>query len=92
MAGEAKGAEGRVVEVDRTKYRAIVEGVNLISKHAKPSAGNPQGGIQKKEAPLHISNLMLVDSSTKKPGRVGRKKDDQGNSVRYFKKSGEVIK
>ena len=92
IAGEAKGAEGRVIEIDTTKYRAMVEGVNLVSKHAKPNAANPQGGILKKEAAIHISNLMLVDPSTKKTDRVGRKKDEKGNPVRYFKKSGEVLK
>jgi len=90
-AGESKGATGRVVSVQRDKYRAIVEGVNEVSRHTKPSAANPQGGITKKEAPIHISNLLVVDPSTKKGDRVGYKKDADGNSVRYFKKSGEQV-
>jgi large subunit ribosomal protein L24 len=92
ISGEAKGSEGKVVSIDRANYRAVLEGINLVSKHTKPSAASPQGGIVKKEAGIHISNLQLVDASTKKADRVGRKKDEQGNAVRFFKKSGEVIK
>ena len=92
MAGEAKGAKGRVVNVDRTNYRAMVEGVNLVSRHVKPSASNPEGGITKQEAPIHISNLMLIDPKSSKPGRVGLKKDSDGKTVRYFKNSGEELK
>ncbi len=91
ISGEHKGSTGRVVSVDREKYRAVVEGVNLVSKHTKPGADNPQGGIIKKEAPLHISNLLLVNAKTGKGERVGRKKDAEGKSVRYFKKSGELV-
>jgi large subunit ribosomal protein L24 len=91
ISGEAKGNEGKVVSVDHKNFRVVIEGVNLISKHAKPSAANPQGGIIKKEAGIHISNLMLIDPTTKKADRVGRKADGKGKSVRYFKKSGEVI-
>lgn len=91
ISGEAKDSQGRVISIDREKNRAIVEGVNMISKHTKPSASNPQGGISKKEAAIHISNLMLVNPTSKKGERIGRKKDKDGNSVRYFKKSGEVI-
>jgi large subunit ribosomal protein L24 len=90
--GNAKGEEGRIIAVDRKKYRATVEGVNMVSRHVKPSASNPQGGIVKKEASIHISNLMLIDPSTKAPGKVGRKEDKDGKLVRYFKKSGEVAK
>jgi len=90
--GNAKGEEGRIISVDRTKYRAVVEGVNMVSRHVKPSASNPQGGIVKKEASIHISNLALLDPSTKAPSKVGRKADKEGNMVRYFKKSGEVAK
>ena len=89
--GEFKGTQGRVVMVDHEKYRAIVEGVNEVSRHTKPSAANPQGGITKKEAPIHISNLLVVDPSTKKGGRVGFKKNSDNKSVRYFKKSGEEV-
>lgn len=91
-AGESKGQQGRVLKVIRSKERAIVEGINLVSKHTKPNAKSPQGGIVKKEAPVHISNLMLVDPSTGKPTRIGRKVSDNGRLVRYSKKSGEEIK
>lgn len=90
IAGDAKGQQGKVISVDRDKLRAIVEGVNEVSKHSKPNAKNPQGGIVKKEASIHISNLMLlVDGKTT---RTGRKADDSGKLVRYSKKTGEVIK
>jgi len=92
ITGESKGQQGRVLFVDVDKKRAIVEGVNIISKHTKPNADNPKGGILKKEASIHISNLMILDS-TGKSTRVGRKNDEKNNnSVRYSKKSGEVIK
>lgn len=92
IAGDSKGKQGKVLELDVEKLQAIVEGVNLVSKHTKPNAKNAQGGIVKKEAGIHISNLMVVDN-TGKPTRVGRKLDSKTNkSVRYSKKSGEVIK
>jgi large subunit ribosomal protein L24 len=91
-AGEYKGQKGRVLEVIRNQKRAIVEGANLVSKHTKPNAENPQGGIVKKEAPIHISNLMVVDPSSGEATRVGRKENDKGKLVRYAKKSGEEIK
>ncbi len=91
-AGEYKGQQGRVLEVVRDKERAIVEGVNMVSKHTKPNAQNPQGGITKQEAPVHISNLNLVDPSTGTATRVGRKLNDKNKVVRYSKKSGEEIK
>jgi large subunit ribosomal protein L24 len=72
--------------------KALVEGVNIVSKHTKPNSENPQGGIIKKEAPVHISNLLVVDPSTGEPTRVGRKLDKNGKLVRYSKKSGEEIK
>lgn len=92
IAGNSKGQQGRVLEVLRDKYRAIVEGVNMLSKHTKPNQENPQGGIVKKEAPVHLSNLMLVDPSSGKATRIGRRLNDQGKLVRYAKKSGEEIK
>ncbi|NNC82734.1 MAG: 50S ribosomal protein L24 [Flavobacteriales bacterium] len=92
LAGIHRGEEGQVLEVDPKKMRAIVEGMNLVSKHTRPSAAHPEGGIVKEEAGIHISNLMLIDSKTGEPSRVGRKKDDKGNSVRYFKKSGQELK
>lgn len=91
-AGEYKGKQGKVLEVFVSKERAIVEGVNMISKHTKPNAKSPQGGIIKKESPIHISNLMLLDPSTGKPTRIGRKRDENNKLVRYSKKSGEEIK
>ena len=91
-AGNDKGKTGRVLEVQIAKSRAIVEGVNMVSKHVKPNAQNPQGGIVKKEAPIHISNLNVVDPKTNKPTRVGRKLNEAGVLVRVSKKSGEEIK
>ena len=90
--GEYKGQKGRVLTVDRANSRAIVEGVNMVSKHTKPNAKNPQGGITKQEAPIHISNLNLVDPSTGEATRVGRRLNDNEKLVRYAKKSGEEIK
>ena len=92
ITGESKGQKGRILEVDRDKNRALVEGVKMVSKHTKPNAKAPQGGIIKKEAAVHISNLMLVDPTTGKPTRVGRKLNDKNKLVRYSKKSGEEIK
>ncbi|MBO5975457.1 MAG: 50S ribosomal protein L24 [Paludibacteraceae bacterium] len=91
-AGEDKGKTGRVLEVLVDKQRAIVEGVNMVSKSTKPNAKNPQGGIVKKEAALHISNLNVLDPKTGKPTRIGRRKNAEGKTVRYSKKSGEEIK
>ncbi|NPA35623.1 MAG: 50S ribosomal protein L24 [Chlorobi bacterium] len=90
-SGVNKGKEGKVLQVFPDKKRAIVEGINMVSKHTKPNAENPQGGIIKKEAPIHISNLNVKDPSTGKPTRIGRKLVD-GKLVRYAKKSGEEIK
>ncbi len=92
IAGDSKGQEGRVLSVNYEKNTAIVEGVNLVSKHTKPNAKNPQGGIIKKEAPIHVSNLMLKDPSTGKPTRIGRRLNNKNMLVRYSKKSGEEIK
>ncbi len=92
MAGNAKGETGRVVSVDRKTNRALVEGLNMVKRHVKPTASSPQGGIIEKEAGIHVSNLMLVDPSTKEVSRIGRKMDDNGKLVRYYKKSGEVVK
>lgn len=93
MSGESKGAQGVVRKVYPEKSRAIVEGadIKMMSKHTKPNAANPDGGIVKEEAPIHISNLMVIDPKSGKPTRTGRKIDDAGNKVRYAKKSGEVI-
>jgi len=92
IAGDSRGQQGKVLMVDKDHYTAIVEGVNMVSKHTKPNAKSPQGGIIKKEAPVHISNLMVIDG-TGKASRIGRKYDAKNNKlVRYSKKSGEVIK
>lgn len=92
ITGESKGQKGRVLEVNREKNRAIVEGVNMVSKHTKPNAKSPQGGIVKKEAPVHISNLLLVDPSSGMATRIGRRLNEKNKLVRYSKKSGEEIK
>ena len=91
-AGESKGKTGRVLTVLVEKQRAIVEGVNMVSKSTKPSAKNPQGGIVKQEAPIHISNLNVVDPKTGEATRIGRKVGADGKLVRVSKKSGEEIK
>ena len=91
-AGEDKGKTGKVVKVLVEKNRAIVEGVNMVSKNQKPNSKNPQGGIVKMEAPIHISNLNVVDPKTGKPTRIGRRLNENGKLVRYSKKSGEEIK
>ncbi len=91
-AGEDKGKTGRVLEVIIEKNRAIVEGVNQVSKSTKPNAKNPQGGIVKQEASIHISNLNVVDPTTGKATRIGRRKNEAGKLVRFAKKSGEEIK
>jgi len=91
-SGESKGQQGRVLSVIVKDSRAIVESVNMVSKHTKPNAKHPQGGIIKKEAPVHISNLMLIDPTSGKPSRIGRRLNESGKLVRYSKKSGEEIK
>jgi len=90
LSGADNGKTGKITSVDREKGRAFVEGVNLVSKHTKPSAANPQGGIAKREASVHISNLMVVDSKGQ-ASRIGRKLNKDGKLVRYSKKSGEVL-
>lgn len=89
LSGESKGQSGKVISVSRDNNRAIVEGLNLVKRHTKPNAKNPQGGIVEKEAGIHLSNLMVVVNGT--PTRIGRKTED-GKNVRYAKKSKEVIK
>jgi large subunit ribosomal protein L24 len=92
LSGVSRGKQGRVLEVLQDKERAIVEGVNMMHKHQKANSKNPQGGIIKKEASIHISNLMLVEPKTGKPTRIGRRRNSEGKLVRYSKKSGEEIK
>ena len=92
IAGDSRGQQGRVLLVDRDKDRVVVEGVNIVSKHSRPTNKSPKGGVIQKEAPIHISNLKVIDGSGK-PTRVGRKLDEKTDKiVRYSKKSGEVIK
>ncbi|MFZ4522626.1 MAG: 50S ribosomal protein L24 [Bacteroidales bacterium] len=92
IAGDSRGQQGKVLRVDTDKYKAIVEGVNMVSKHTKPNTKSPQGGIVKMEAPVHLSNLKVIDNSGK-PTRIGRRLDPKTEKlVRYSKKSGEVIK
>ena len=92
LAGEDKGKTGKVLKVLVEKNRALVEGVNMVSKSTKPSAQNPQGGIVKQEAPIHISHLSLLDPKSGKATRVGIKVTEDGKKVRIAKKSGEEIK
>ena len=90
--GKDKGKTGKVIKVFVEEQRAIVEGLNIVSKNQKPNAKNPQGGIIKMEDPIHISNLNVVDPKTGKPTRIGRRLNEEGKLVRYAKKSGEEIK
>ena len=91
-AGDDKGKTGKVLSVDKANNRAIVEGLNMVSKHTKPNAQHPQGGIIKQEAGIHISNLQVVDPVEGGATKIGRKVGENGKLVRYAKKSGEVIK
>ncbi len=91
IAGNEKGVTGKVLMIDVKKRRAFVEGINMVSKHTKPNAANPQGGITKKEASIHISNLMIIDGNGN-PTRIGRRLNDENRLVRYSKKTGEEIK
>lgn len=90
ISGTSRNQEGKILAIDRKKSRAIVEGVNLVKKHSKPSAQDPQGGIVEKEASIHVSNLMVVING--QATRIGRKENKEGKLVRYSKKSGEEIK
>lgn len=92
ITGVDRGKQGRVLSVIPATNRAIVEGLNMVSKHSRPSAQNQQGGIMKQEASIHVSNLMLVDPASGEPTKVGRKLDDKGKLSRYSKKTGEIIK
>ena len=91
-AGDDRGKTGKILEVITDKNRAIVEGINMVSKHTKPNAQNPQGGIVKQEAGVHVSNLQVVDPVKGGPTRIGRRLNDKEKLVRYAKKSGEEIK
>jgi large subunit ribosomal protein L24 len=92
ISGNSRGKTGRVLEVYRDKYRALVEGANMVTKHLKPSAANPNGGIERREAPIHLSNLMVVEPSTGDATKIGRKLNDDGKLQRYSKKTDEFIK
>lgn len=92
LAGDDKGKTGRVLSIDVKKGRAIVEGVNIVTKSTKPSAQAPQGGFLRKEAPINLSNLAAIDPKSGKPTRVGFKFDEKGKKIRISKKSGEEIK
>jgi large subunit ribosomal protein L24 len=92
IAGNGRGKTGKVLEILTDKNKALVEGLNIVSRHTKPSAAKPNGGIEKKEAPIHISNLAFVDPANGKPTKVGRKLDGNGKLQRYSKQSGEIIK
>lgn len=92
IAGNSRGKTGVVLEVVSAKNRAFVEGVNVVTKHVKPSAQKPEGGIEKTEASIHVSNLMVVDPSSGEASRVGRKLNDDNKLQRYSKKTGEFIK
>ena len=93
VSGKDKGKEGevtKIIKTDRRQDKALVQGMNIVKRHRKPSQDNP-GGIISEERPIQISNLMIIDPKTKKPTRVGFKLDKKGNKVRFSKKSGEVI-
>ena len=92
LAGDDKGKTGRVLDILPEQGKAVVEGVNIVSKSTKPNAKAPQGGIIKKEAPIDLSNLAVADPKSGKPTRVGFRFDENGKKVRYSKKSGEEIK
>jgi len=92
LAGDDRGKTGKVLEVVLEKNRAIVEGINIVTKHTKPSAGKPEGGIKKTEASIHVSNLMLIDPASGKATRTGRKLNNKNKLQRYSKKTGEFIK
>lgn len=92
IAGESKGKSGKVLEILTEKNRVIVEGLNLITKHQKPSAGKPEGGIKKIEGTIHISNVALIDPATGKTTRTGRKLNEKAKLQRYSKKTGDFIK
>ena len=91
LSGKYRGKTGKVLKVFRDEKRVIVEGVNIIKKHSKPTQKNPQGGIIEKEASVHVSNVMVIDAKTNEPTRIGYKYLDDGTKLRYSKKSGEML-
>ncbi len=91
VAGKDKGATGQVLKTFASKERVLVEGINMMKKHVRASQFNPDGGVVEQEAPIHVSNVMLVDPKTKKPTKVGYKFDENGKKVRYAKDSGQAL-
>lgn len=91
LSGNSKGKTGKIISVITDKDRVVVEGVNLVTKHLKPNAQNPQGSIEKREAGIHISNVQLIDPKSGEPTRIGRRRNDNGKLQRYSKKTGEFI-
>ena len=93
ITGKDKGKTGRIIKVHTEKQRVVVEGLNMVSKHQRPTQENPSGGYVDREAPLHISNLMLIDPKSGEATKVGRKRDEKsGKLVRFAKNTGEVLK
>jgi large subunit ribosomal protein L24 len=92
VSGNDRGKKGKVLEVLKDKNRVVIEGVNMITRHVKPSADNPEGGIKKTEAGIHISNVKLIDPSSGEPTRIGRKLNEEGKLQRFSKKTGDFIK
>ncbi|WP_187264219.1 50S ribosomal protein L24 [Pontibacter beigongshangensis] len=91
IAGDERGKTGRIVSVNIEKQKVVIEGLNLVTKHNKPSAKNPQGGISKVEAPIHVSNVAIVDPKSGEATKTARRKNSEGKTERYSKKTGEVI-
>jgi len=91
LSGKEQGKIGNVLKVDSEKMRVIVEKINVVKRHSKPSAANAQGGIIEKEAPIHISNLMIICNKCAEPTRIGKRILDDGSKVRVCKKCGEII-
>ena len=91
IAGNSKGKQGKILRFNKDRSRAFVEKVALVKRHSKPSQANPAGGIVEKENSIHVSNLMLVDPKTKKPGRIGIKELKDGKRARVFKKTGSEL-
>jgi len=92
ISGNYKGKEGKVIKIVVEKDKALIEGINIVTKHIKPSASNPNGGIEKIEAPIHVSNLMLIDPASGEATKIGRKLNDKNKLQRFSKKTGEFIK
>ncbi|MFC4765938.1 50S ribosomal protein L24 [Effusibacillus consociatus] len=91
IAGKDKGKKGKILEAYPSEGRVLVEGVNIIKRHTRPDQANPQGGIVEREAPIHASNVMILDPKSGEPTRIGKKILTDGKKVRYAKKSGEVL-